>query len=134
MLRASAFAVAAFVLASAGPAAARYSDQQISQALMGNAWCRYAYSQTTGYSSSRRAVFGADGYLRISRSGEGVSSGPNGSAYGASQGQDVYRWRVSGGALVLSDAEGTTTVELDAGQDSSGRTLLYVNGDEWYAC
>ena len=66
-------AMAAFAFAA--PASA-YTDQEISNALMANAWCSFSYNQTTGYSHSKRGVFSADGslnergrQLRLARAG-----------------------------------------------------------------
>ncbi len=121
-------------LATAAPAAAQYSDQQISDALLSTQWCTFRYNKTTGYSSSQRARFGRDGTLTVSRNSEGGSSGSGGSYYGQSQGGDVYRWAVQGGQLVLSNNEGSQALSLDEKRSSSGGFILIVDGTEWTPC
>jgi hypothetical protein len=119
--------------AGAGPAAA-YTDQEISEALMAQAWCSFRYNRHSGYSSSQRAVFGRDGLLRVSNNREGGSSGPAGSYYSQSQGDDVYRWAIRNGALILADDSGQQAFPLDAKLNSSGNIILLVDGQEWSGC
>jgi len=124
-------AVAALALAA--PASA-YTDQEISNALMGNAWCSFSYNQTTGYSHSKRGVFGGNGVLTVGSNNEGGSSGSGGSYYGQSNGGDSYGWRVMGGVLYLSEGGTWGAHTLDAKNNSNGSIILIVDGTEWSAC
>ncbi|HYD98985.1 MAG TPA: hypothetical protein VEH84_06350 [Alphaproteobacteria bacterium] len=122
-------------LAAAALPALAYSDGEIARFLQGTAWCAFSYNQTTGYSHSRRAVFGGDGRLSVATDAEGGSSGPAGSVYGQGRGGDVYAWQVRGGLLMLSeDGQGWQSLELDARQTAGGGTILLVDGEEWAAC
>ena len=120
-------------LCFAVPASA-YTDQEISTALMANAWCSFSYNQTTGYSHSKRGVFGADGSLNVSSNNEGGSSGSGGSYYGQSRGGDNYGWRVVGGVLYLSSGGSWEAHSLDAKYNSNGSLILIVDGTEWSSC
>lgn len=117
----------------ATPAAA-YSDQQISQGLMANAWCSFSYNKVSGYSKSQRGVFTPDGMLTVSSNREGGSSGPNGSVYGQAQGGETYQWRVQGGQLLLGQDGEWESFTLDAKQNSNGSIILIVDGAEWSVC
>ena len=101
---------------------------------MANAWCSFSYNQTTGYSHSKRAVFTADGMLRVASNNEGGSSGSGGSYYGQSTGGDTYGWRVQGGVLYLSEGGAWGAHTLDAKNNSNGSIILIVDGTEWSAC
>ena len=124
-------AMAAFAFAA--PASA-YTDQEISNALMANAWCSFSYNQTTGYSHSKRGVFSADGSLNVSSNNEGGSSGYGGSYYGQSRGGDNYGWRVQGGVLYLSEGGSWGAHTLGAKNNSNGSLILIVDGTEWSSC
>lgn len=124
-------AAAAVVLAT--PASA-YTDQEIATALMGNAWCTFSYNQTTGYSHSRRAVFGGNGILTVRSNDEGGSSGSGGSYYGQSAGGETYGWKVFGGVLYLSEGRQWGAHSLDSKNNSNGSLILIVDGQEWSAC
>ena len=116
-----------------GPANA-YTDQEISSRLMQNAWCSFSYNQTTGYSHSKRAVFGGNGILRINSGAEGGSSGYGGSYYGQSSGGDSYRWSVKDSVLYLSDGNSWDAHSLDSKRNSNGSLILIVDGKEWSVC
>lgn len=116
-------------------ASAQYSDAQIHQALMANRWCNFKYSQISGRSSSRVAQFHGNGLLVIGSNSEGVSSGPNGSVYGQSQGSERYQWRVQAAHLLLAPlGGGWDAYPLDAYRTSAGVLVLKVAGEEWSAC
>lgn len=128
-------ALLGLAMISAQPAGAQqWTDEKIAVALQGNAWCRFTYNQISGYSRNEKAAFGRDGVLRVSRSGEGVSSGQNGSVFSQSSGQDAYQWRVRGLQLQLGQDGEWETFDLDSKVDGSGKTLLFVGRDEWFAC
>ena len=126
-------AMTAGIMAFAGTANA-YSDQEISTALMANAWCSFSYNQTTGYSHSKRAVFGGNGVLSIHSGNEGGSSGSGGSYYGQSSGGQSYGWAVKGGVLYLSDGASWDAHSLDSKRNSNGSIILIVDGKEWSVC
>jgi hypothetical protein len=126
-------AAAASFIGFIGPATA-YTDQEISTALMANAWCSFSYNQTTGYSHSKRAVFGGNGILSINSGNEGGSSGYGGSYYGQSSGGESYGWAVKGGVLYLSDGATWNAHSLDAKNNSNGSLILIVDGKEWSTC
>jgi hypothetical protein len=126
-------AAAASFIGFIGPATA-YTDQEISTALMANAWCSFSYNQTTGYSHSKRAVFGGNGILSINSGNEGGSSGYGGSYYGQSSGGESYGWAVKGGVLYLSDGATWDAHSLDAKNNSNGSLILIVDGKEWSTC
>ncbi len=126
-------AIAAACAALAAPAAA-WTDQEISNALMANAWCSFSYNQTTGYSHSKRAVFGSNGVLTIRSDNEGGSSGSGGSYYGQSNGGNSYGWRVQGATLYLSDGASWDAHTLDSKSSSNGGLVLIVDGQEWTPC
>jgi hypothetical protein len=111
-----------------------YTDQEISTALMANAWCSFSYNQTTGYSHSKRAVFGGNGILRINSGNEGGSLGYGGSYYGQSSGGESYGWAVKGGVLYLSDGASWDAHSLDSKNNSNGSIILIVDGKEWSVC
>jgi hypothetical protein len=111
-----------------------YTDQEISTALMANAWCSFSYNQTTGYSHSKHAVFGGNGILRINSGAEGGSSGYGGSYYGQSSGGESYGWAVKGGVLYLSDGASWDAHSLDSKRNSNGSIILIVDGKEWSVC
>ena len=127
-------AVAAAGLVGSAGSANAYSDQEISSRLMQNAWCSFSYNQTTGYSHSKRAVFGGNGVLNINSGNEGGSSGYGGSYYGQSSGGQSYGWAVKGGVLYLSDGNSWDGHSLDAKNNSNGSLILLVDGKEWETC
>ena len=126
-------AVAAALTSFIEPANA-YTDQEISTALMANAWCSFSYNQTTGYSHSKRAVFGSDGRLNIHSGSEGGSSGSGGSYYGQSSGGESYGWAVKDSVLYLSDGASWDAHSLDSKRNSNGSLILIVDGKEWSPC
>ena len=126
-------AAAAGIMAFVGAAHA-YTDQEISTALTANAWCSFSYNQTTGYSHSKRAVFGGNGVLSIHSGNEGGSSGSGGSYYGQSSGGQSYGWAVKGGVLYLSDGASWDAHSLDSKRNSNGSIILIVDGKEWSVC
>ena len=132
-MRKALFAAMAVLIGCGLPACA-YTDQEISTALMANAWCSFSYNQTTGYSHSKRGVFSADGSLNVSSNNEGGSSGYGGSYYGQSRGGDNYGWRVQGGVLYLSEGGSWGAHTLDAKYNSNGSLILIVDGTEWSSC
>ena len=127
-------AAAAVALMSFNGPANAYTDQEISTALMANAWCSFSYNQTTGYSHSKRAVFGGNGVLSINSGSEGGSSGFGGSYYGQSSGGESYGWAVKNSILYLSDGASWDAHSLDSKRNSNGSLILIVDGKEWSPC
>ena len=126
-------AAAVALMSSNGPANA-YTDQEISTALMANAWCSFSYNQTTGYSHSKHAVFGGNGVLSINSGSEGGSSSSGGSYYGQSSGGESYGWAVKDSVLYLSDGASWDAHSLDSKRNSNGSLILIVDGKEWSPC
>jgi len=128
------FLVAAAALIAFSAPSFAYTDAEITRALEANAWCSFSYNKTTGYSHSRRAIFGANGVLTVQSNNEGGSSGSGGSYYGQSRGGQSYGWRVEGGVLYLSDGRSEDAHSLDSKRSSSGGLVLLVDGEEWTPC
>ena len=126
--------VLGFLWAGGAQAQSPYSDEQISQALMGTSWCSFSYNQTSGRSRNQRATFQSSGILQVASRSEGGSSGPYGSVYSDSSGGDTYRWQVQNGRLILASDEGVESLTLDESRTSSGGFVLLVEGQEWTPC
>lgn len=110
-------------------------DQQITQLLLGGAWCYFSYSQSSGTSRTERVVFRADGSGAQSTGGETYNSGPNGTVAGQSQGGQPFRWRVQGGNLLVSaDGVQWDTQPLRITQNSSGYPIVTAGGKEYARC
>jgi len=133
MMRKWMFAAAAALIGFNAPANA-YTDREISTALMANAWCSFSYNQTTGYSHSKRAVFGSNGVLSIHSGSEGGSSGSGGSYYGQSSGGESHGWTVKDSVLYLYDGASWDAHSLDSKRNSNGSLILIVDGKEWSVC
>lgn len=124
------------VLASAlGGFAADVAAQSLSQLLLSSPWCTFSYSQTSGTSRSQRYLFHRDGTYSVGSQRESLSSGRNGSAYGASQGQDGGQWAVQGNLLQLVDSSGESgVVAVQVKRNSNGYPIIVADGIEYSQC
>lgn len=109
-------------------------DRQLAQLLLRSAWCSFSYNQTSGTTSTERIVFRQDGSGARSSGRESVSSGMNGTAYGASSGGGAFQWRLQNGSLIVSDGTGQSVVPLQVTQNSSGYPIITANGTEYSMC
>ena len=119
-----------------GPAQAQAGqDGQISQFLMGNAWCGFTYNQHTGTSRTERVVFHGNGVITQGTGGETYSSGYGGTVAGQSRGGNQGRWKVQSGQLLLSqDGFNWTPQQLQVTRNSNGSPILKSGGKEYMVC
>jgi hypothetical protein len=121
---------------AAGPSAGSGStqDKQLTQLLLGSAWCSFTYNKITGYSSRSRNVFTPDGILHMNTDSEGGSSGPNGSIYSQNAGGGSMRWKVEQAQLWLDQGGGFQGVTIKITRESSGFMFIKSNGSEYSQC
>lgn len=111
----------------------------LSQLLLKYGWCSSSYNQNTGYSSTSKVVFAADGTWWKAARGEGYSSGSGGTFASQHDAQDSGRWesRAGGNQLWMSGAaSGGQLVQVPAGveKNSSGWPILTILGVEYQTC
>ena len=111
-------------------------DAQSRQVLMSSAWCSFTYNKTSGTSTTRRAVFRADGILSIGGGAESYSSGRSGSYAGQSASNTNMRWLLQSQRLYVDagDGSGMQDVGLTATQNSNGSIILRADGREYAMC
>ncbi len=110
-------------------------DGQISQFLMGNAWCGFTYNQTTGTSRAERVVFQGNGVVTKSSGAQTYNSGAAGSVAGQYAGGDQSRWKVQNGMLLLSkDGYNWNPQQLNVTRNSNGSPIIKSGGKEYMVC
>jgi hypothetical protein len=121
--------------AAAPPAVADGTDAQLSQFLTRNAWSGFTFNQRSGTSSTERIVFNGNGTVTQSSGRETYSSGPSGSVAGQYSGGQQARWRVTDGALHLSqDGVNWQPQPLQITQNSNGSPIVKSGGKEYMVC
>jgi hypothetical protein len=110
-------------------------DGQLSQLLIGNAWCAFTYNQTTGTSRTERIVFQGNGVVTQSTGAQTYSSGAAGSVAGQYAGGNQSRWKVQNGMLLLSqDGAYWNPQLLQITRNSNGSPIVKSGGKEYMVC
>jgi hypothetical protein len=119
-------------LAAALPAHAGGMSPEL---LLASAWCTFSYNKTTGYSSTKRVYFNANGSWGMGSRGEGYSSGPNGSIASQRDAKSGGLWKVDRGELFMSEgAAPVQPVQTLLKRNSNGYPIIVANGIEYSQC
>ncbi|MCC7385836.1 MAG: hypothetical protein IT384_28565 [Deltaproteobacteria bacterium] len=111
------------------------SNDPLARLLLSSAWCSFSYSKITGATNTKRIVYAKDGTWALLGQHEMVSSGPNGTAFAASNDGNRGRWSTEGGQLRMSQgASALVLVPLQINRNSSGYPIITANGVEWAMC
>jgi hypothetical protein len=110
------------------------ADGQLRQLLTSSPWCSFRYNKTTGTSSTSRAVFFANGALRLGSNTETYNSGSAGSVAGQHRGGGGMSWKVAGGKLYVNSGQGFVDLNLRVTRNSAGNPILTADGKEYMRC
>lgn len=103
--------------------------------LLSSAWCTFTYNKTTGYSSTKRFHFNANGTYGMGGRAEGYSSGSAGSMASQRNSGASGMWRVDKGELFMSEGAGRLEhVQTVLKRNSSGYPIIVADGVEYSQC
>lgn len=119
------------------PAEKAGGSDDLAKLLVSSAWCSFKFNKTTGYSSTERYQFFANGTFSLGGRAEGYSSGYGGSMASQHDSGSTGQWKTQGGKLFLSAKETNgqfTQVPLTVTRNSNGAPILESNGQEYSKC
>ena len=102
--------------------------------LLSSAWCTFTYNKVSGYSSTKRVRFSANGTYTMGSRAEGSSSGRYGSVAGQSDASGGGRWKVERGELFLSEGGPFEHVQTVLKRNSNGYPVIVADGIEYSQC
>ena len=134
MMRTASVVIGLALLGLAAVALARAGGMS-NDLLLSSAWCTFSYNKITGYSSTKRVYFNANGTYGIGARSEGYSSGGGGSMASQRDSGASGLWKVDRGELLMSEGVGQLEhVGTVLKRNNNGHPIIVADGVEYSQC